>query len=69
MRGTGDLNRQLLERLNASGAGFFSQTSVGGRFLLRWAIGNIHTTWEDVEQAFATMSSIADDLLKERRSS
>jgi aromatic-L-amino-acid decarboxylase len=69
MRGTDDLNRQLLERLNASGAGFFSQTSVGGRFLLRWAIGNIHTTWEDVEQAFATMSSIADDLLKERRSS
>lgn len=69
VRGSDDLNRALVERLNASGAGFFSQTVVRNRFLLRWAIGNIHTTWDDIADALSSMSRIADELLERSRPS
>ncbi|MBL8230699.1 MAG: amino acid decarboxylase [Bryobacterales bacterium] len=62
MRGSDERNAVLFERLNQSGAGFFSKTSVGGRFMLRWAIGNIHTTWADIEDALGVLSRISDDL-------
>jgi aromatic-L-amino-acid decarboxylase len=57
-RGTDDENRQLLERVNASGEVFLSGTVLKSRFTLRLAIGNYHTTaqhvaraWELVQQA------------------
>lgn len=40
--------RALLERVNASGAAFVTHTTVGGRFVLRVAIGSVATTRADV---------------------
>ncbi|MBI3210489.1 MAG: aminotransferase class V-fold PLP-dependent enzyme [Candidatus Solibacter usitatus] len=56
--GSDEDNQALLDRLNASGTAFFSHNIVNGRFMIRWAIGNIHTTehhlsrlWEMIQHA------------------
>ena len=47
--GTDEENEALLERVNATGEAFLSHTRLGGRFVLRLAIGNARTTEEDVQ--------------------
>jgi aromatic-L-amino-acid decarboxylase len=51
-RGSDEENRALLEKVNASGKAFLSHTALNGRFVLRLAIGNIATQWEDVEDVW-----------------
>ncbi len=46
-------NERLLERVNGSGEVFLSHTRLHGRFVLRLAIGNLRTTRERVERAWA----------------
>jgi aromatic-L-amino-acid/L-tryptophan decarboxylase len=50
--GTDDENEALLERVNASGEIFLSHTKLGGRLVLRLAIGNARTTEDDVRLAW-----------------
>jgi aromatic-L-amino-acid/L-tryptophan decarboxylase len=45
-------NERLLERANASGEVFISHTRLGGRYVLRLAIGSFRTTEEDVRLAW-----------------
>ena len=45
-------NEQILERVNASGEVFLSHTRLGGRYVLRLAVGNFRTTEEDVRLAW-----------------
>jgi len=59
-KGSDDDNRQLLDRVNASGEVFLSGTVLNGKFTLHLAIGNQATTaahvgraWELVRQAIA----------------
>jgi aromatic-L-amino-acid decarboxylase len=47
-----DATRQLMEAINASGLAFLSGTTLGGRFVLRLAIGNFQTTGEDVRRVW-----------------
>jgi aromatic-L-amino-acid decarboxylase len=50
---TGDAaNQTLIEKVNASGKVFLSGTVLRGRFTIRLSIGNVGTTWADVEQAW-----------------
>jgi aromatic-L-amino-acid decarboxylase len=56
-RGTDDENRDLLERINASGRAFLSGTTLHGKFVLRLAIGNVATTGEDVRQTWEWIKS------------
>jgi aromatic-L-amino-acid decarboxylase len=51
-RGSDDDNRALLDAVNASGKAFLSHTVLNGRFVLRLAIGNIATQWEDLEETW-----------------
>ena len=50
--GTDEENEAILERVNASGEVFLSHTRLGGRYVLRLAIGNARTSEEDVRVAW-----------------
>jgi aromatic-L-amino-acid decarboxylase len=51
-RGADEENERLLERVNASGEVFLSHARVGGRYVLRLAVGNFRTTEGDVRLAW-----------------
>jgi aromatic-L-amino-acid decarboxylase len=52
MDGSDEENEALLERVNATGEAFLSHTRLGGRFVLRLAIGNARTAEDDVRTAW-----------------
>jgi aromatic-L-amino-acid decarboxylase len=58
-RGSDQDNRDLLERINASGRAFLSGTTLHGKFVLRLAIGNVATTADDVRQTWEGIRSLA----------
>jgi aromatic-L-amino-acid decarboxylase len=51
-RGSDDENRELLDRINATGRVFLSGTVLDGKFLLRFAIGNVATTETDIRETW-----------------
>ena len=51
-KGSDEANRELLERVNASGDVFLSHTELNGRIVLRLAIGNHSTTRAHVQRAW-----------------
>jgi aromatic-L-amino-acid decarboxylase len=57
-RAIGDdaLNERLLEAVNASGEMFISHAVLGGRYVLRLAIGNLRTQERHVRRAFELLS-------------
>ena len=50
--GADELNDTLVERVNSSGEIFISPTTLGGRTVLRLAVGNERTTEDDVRRAW-----------------
>jgi aromatic-L-amino-acid/L-tryptophan decarboxylase len=50
--GSDEENEAILERVNASGEAFISHTRLGGRYVLRLAVGNERTTEQDVARAW-----------------
>jgi aromatic-L-amino-acid/L-tryptophan decarboxylase len=52
-RGTDEVNERILDAVNSTGEIFISHTRLGGRLCLRLAIGNLHTTEQHVERAWA----------------
>ena len=57
-----ELNERLLERINASGEIFLSHTRLDGRYTLRLAIGNLHTTERHVARAWELIQQLAAEL-------
>jgi aromatic-L-amino-acid/L-tryptophan decarboxylase len=51
-KGSDAENRALFERINTSGKAFLSSTEVNGKYVLRWAIGNMGTTERDVRETW-----------------
>jgi aromatic-L-amino-acid decarboxylase len=47
-----EVNEALLARINATGEIFISHTKLNGRYVMRLAVGNEHTTLEDVRRAW-----------------
>ncbi|MGE5205056.1 MAG: pyridoxal phosphate-dependent decarboxylase family protein [Chlamydiota bacterium] len=58
-KGSDDDNRRILEKVNASGKFFISHTELGNRYVLRLAIGNLGTTWDDVQRAWEMIKEVA----------
>ena len=54
-----DSNRRLLERVNASGELFISHAVLNGRYVLRLAVGQMHTTEEDLRMAWNALKRAA----------
>lgn len=56
-KGTDDENKKILEEINATGRMFLSHTVLNGRVVIRMAIGNMATQWEDVKEAWNALVS------------
>jgi aromatic-L-amino-acid/L-tryptophan decarboxylase len=50
-----DLNSRLIEHINKGGEFFLSHTRLENRYVIRLAIGNLHTTEEHVRRAWSTL--------------
>jgi aromatic-L-amino-acid decarboxylase len=61
-----EINARLLDALNETGDVFLSHTVIEGRYVLRFAIGNIRTTEADVRQAWDLLKSTALSLTESR---
>ena len=51
-KGTNEQNSALMEAVNSTGEVFLSHTVLHGQVALRLAIGNLGTTWDDVQRAW-----------------
>jgi aromatic-L-amino-acid/L-tryptophan decarboxylase len=56
--GADEENEAILERVNASGEIFMSHTKLNDRYVLRLAIGNEHTTEDDVRRAWDVLRDL-----------
>jgi aromatic-L-amino-acid/L-tryptophan decarboxylase len=54
--GSDEENEALMERANRSGEIFLSHTKMDGRFVLRLAVGNAHTTEDDIHHAWEVLN-------------
>jgi aromatic-L-amino-acid decarboxylase len=62
LRGSDDRNRELLTHVNASGDILISHAVLNGRYVLRLAVGQMHTTEEDVRLAWEVLRTQSDGL-------
>jgi aromatic-L-amino-acid decarboxylase len=58
-KGSDDENRAIMEKVNASGRVFIASTVLNGKLTLRLAIGNLETTWKDVQEAWELLQQAA----------
>ncbi len=49
-----------MEKVNASGRVFIASTVLNGKLTLRLAIGNLETTWKDVQEAWELLVQAAN---------
>jgi aromatic-L-amino-acid decarboxylase len=61
-RGGDQENQAIQEKVNASGRVFISGTVLNGQFVLRMAIGNLATTWKDVEELWELIQAACNQL-------
>lgn len=61
-KGSDDENKKILEEVNATGRMFLSHTVLNGRVVIRLAIGNLATRWEDVQEAWEALQNAATNL-------
>jgi aromatic-L-amino-acid decarboxylase len=61
-KGSDQENQAIQERVNQSGRVFISGTVLNGKFVLRLAIGNLATTWQDVQEAWGLVQGAAEKL-------
>jgi aromatic-L-amino-acid/L-tryptophan decarboxylase len=59
-KGSDDDQKQIMDRVNESGRVFISGTVLNGRQVIRLAIGNLATTWDDVEEAWELVKKAAE---------
>lgn len=61
LRGSDEANRRIVEQVNASGLAFLAGNTLGGRFMLRLAIGHVRTTRDDVWAVWERIRALADE--------
>jgi aromatic-L-amino-acid decarboxylase len=61
-KGSDDENRAILEKVNASGRVFMASTVLNGKLTLRLAIGQLETSWRDVQEAWELLQKAAENI-------
>jgi aromatic-L-amino-acid/L-tryptophan decarboxylase len=61
-QGSDDENRAIIEKVNASGRVFIASTVLNGKLTLRLAIGNLETSWSDVQEAWELLQKAAEEI-------
>jgi aromatic-L-amino-acid decarboxylase len=61
-KGSDEDNKKIIEKVNASGRVFLSSTVLNRQVVIRMAIGNLATRWEDVEEAWKLIVEAASKL-------
>ncbi|MCW5981694.1 MAG: amino acid decarboxylase [Bryobacteraceae bacterium] len=61
-RGSDEQNRRLMDAVNASGAAYLSHNVMAGRFVIRFAIGNLQTTRDDIAEVWRAIQQTAAGL-------
>jgi aromatic-L-amino-acid decarboxylase len=51
-KGSDEENKAIINQVNASGRVYLSDTALNGQLVLRLSVGNLATTWEDVQEAW-----------------
>lgn len=59
-KGTDDENKAIMEKVNATGRVFMASTVLNGKLTLRIAIGNLETSWKDVQEAWDLLVQAAE---------
>jgi aromatic-L-amino-acid decarboxylase len=57
-----NINSQIVERINASGRAYLTQTKLRGRTVMRIGFGNVLTTEEHLRKAWELIRETADAL-------
>ena len=57
-----DVNSAIVERINASGRAYLTQTKLRGKTVMRIGLGNVLTTEEHLQRAWELIRQIVDDL-------
>jgi aromatic-L-amino-acid decarboxylase len=61
-KGTDAENQAIQEKVNNSNRVFISGTVLNGNFVLRLAIGNLATTWDDVREAWELIQKATEEI-------
>ena len=61
-KGTDEQNKAILEKINSTGRVFLISTVLHGKLVLRLTVGNLATTWEDVQEAWELIEKAAASL-------
>ena len=56
------LNERIMNRINAQGRFFLSHTKLNGKFTIRVAIGNLHTTGKDIQDLWKELQTYLKDM-------
>ena len=62
LKGPNERNQELLERVNSSGEAFLSHAVLGGRYVLRMAVGQMRTSEEDIRWTWEVLQREASAL-------
>jgi len=61
-RKTDGINSEIVERINASGRAYLTQTKLHGRTVMRIGLGNVLTTEQHLRNAWEMIQETADEL-------
>jgi aromatic-L-amino-acid decarboxylase len=61
-RGGDDINREIMDRLNAEGHLYLTHSKINGKFTLRLCVGQTNTELRHVESAWRSIQAVAEKL-------
>ena len=61
-----EFNKNLMDKVNATGKVFISHTSLNGKFTIRFVVSSIRTTEEDVKLAWNVLNKVLAESLIEK---